>query len=76
MDIKIINVRTNSDLKKFIMLPWEIYRDNPNWVPPLISDMKKNLKQFINPATRLSRQKECELFLALKNNIPVGRIFT
>ena len=41
MDIKIINVRTNSDLKKFIMLPWEIYRDNPNWVPPLISDMKK-----------------------------------
>jgi len=76
MDVKIIKVRTKSDLKKFIMLPWEIYKDDPNWVPPLISEMKKTLKPFINPATRIARQKECELFLALKNDKPVGRIFT
>jgi hypothetical protein len=73
MDIKIIKVRTNSELKKFIMLPWEIYEGNSNWVPPLISDMKKTLKPLIDP---VSRKKECELFLALKNNKPVARIFT
>lgn len=72
MDIKIINVRTNAELKKFIMLPWKIYKNNSYWVPPLISDMKKSLKPLIDPETR---QKECELFLALRNNKPVGRIF-
>ena len=44
------------------MLPWEIYEGNSNWVPPLISDMKKTLKPLIDPVS----EKECELFLALK----------
>ena len=73
MDINIINVRTQTDLKKFIMLPWEIYKGNINWVPPLIKDMKKTLNPLINPDTR---EKECELFLFLKNGKPVARIFT
>ncbi|HOJ10789.1 MAG TPA: hypothetical protein PK733_09375 [Clostridiales bacterium] len=72
MDIQVIPVRSMTDLKKFIMLPWGIYKGNSNWVPPLIRDMKKNLAPLINPD---KREKECELFIAMLEGKPVGRIY-
>ncbi|NTV90462.1 MAG: hypothetical protein HGA22_08915, partial [Clostridiales bacterium] len=43
-DLIVIPVQTASDLKKFIRFPWKIYKGDKNWVPPLISDMKKLLR--------------------------------
>jgi len=45
MALKIIPVDTNRQLKSFIMLPFELYKNEPNWVPPLIMDQKN----FFNP---------------------------
>ena len=36
MSVEITEVASKSDLKTFISVPWEIYRDDPNWVPPLL----------------------------------------
>ncbi len=41
--IKIKPVETKKELKQFIMLPFELYKNDPNWVPPLIMDQKKFL---------------------------------
>lgn len=38
MDIKIRQVRTRADLKKFIYLPEKIHRNHSNWVPPIYLD--------------------------------------
>jgi len=58
-------------LRKFIKFPWEIYRDDPNWVPPLIFDQL----QFFTPGKNpyLSHSK-AQLFMAFRGEEAVGRI--
>ncbi len=71
-ELKVIPVQTESDLKKFIHFPWKIYKNDKNWVPPLIGDLKKLLK----PSHDGLGAKIChETFLALIGDEPVGRIF-
>lgn len=72
MDIKVVPVRSASDLKKFIKLPWTIYRGNPNWVPPLIREMKEILN--LQNGTEL-KKGEKEIFLAFADRKPAGRIY-
>lgn len=73
MDIDVIEVRTKADLNKFIRLPWEIYRDNKYWVPPLIKEMRQTLDpERDNTGSKISRK----IFLAFLDGKPVGRIFT
>lgn len=38
--MKIKTVENNKDLLKFIKFQWEVYRNDPYWVPQLISDLK------------------------------------
>lgn len=72
MNINVIPVRTKPELKEFILLPRKIYKDDKCWVPPLINDLKKMLTPFINPETR---DRQCELYLAFLDGVPVGRVF-
>ncbi|MCD6579421.1 GNAT family N-acetyltransferase [bacterium] len=71
MSIEIKKVEKKSDLKKFIMFPWKIYMTDEHWVAPLIMDMKHRFDAKKNP---YYEHAEVELFLALKNGKPVGRI--
>lgn len=70
-DIRITKIVSKKDLKSFIKFPWEVYRDDPNWVPPLIMDMKEKLDERKNP---LFEHAEVDLFLAYKDEILSGRI--
>lgn len=56
---------------KFIKLPWELYKDDPNWVAPLIFDVRKNLDPKKNP---FFKHAEMDMFLAEKDGKLVGRI--
>ena len=68
----IVNLVTNEvDKMKFIKFPWKIYKNNPNWVPPLIFDVKNNLDTKKNPFYSHSK---IELFLAFKEGELCGRI--
>ena len=36
-------IDSKGDLKKFVALPYRLYKDDPNWVPPLKGDALKKL---------------------------------
>jgi len=69
--IEIKEVINPGMLKKFIKLPWEIYKNDPNWVPPLISEIKKKLDTRIHP---FFKHSNVSLFLAYRDDRVVGRV--
>lgn len=70
-NIKIKAVSSKADLKIFVKLLWKIYKDDPNWVPPLIMERMDALDENKNPFFKHAKVK---LWLAYKDNEPVGRI--
>jgi ribosomal protein S18 acetylase RimI-like enzyme len=72
-DIEILEVESPLDLNAFIKLPFSIYKDDPNWVPPLISERKTFFDKRKNPFYRAAKTR---LFLARKNGRLTGRIAT
>ncbi len=56
---------------KFVNMAWNIYRDNPYWVPPL----KSNVHTLLNPEKHPFHQHaDSQLFIAENNGSIVGRI--
>jgi hypothetical protein len=51
-------------LQHYIDVPWRIYRDDPHWVPPLKSEMKRTTSRKENP---FFRHADVEHFVALTN---------
>ncbi len=70
-NIYIKQVVNDKDLMDFIKFPMELYKNNPNFVPPLIKDEKDVWNKEENPALLYSQAKQ---FLAYKNNKIAGRI--
>lgn len=73
MSVEIISVESSRDLRRFVDLPWKIYNsdDHPQWVPPLRIAVRDALDKKANP---FYRQADRQLFLALRDGRPVGRI--
>lgn len=71
MTITIRPVETKRDRKTFVDLPFRLYRDDPNWVPPL----KGEALGLITPAKNgWYSHAKAQLFLAQENGRVVGRI--
>jgi hypothetical protein len=70
-EFKIRIVKNKKDLLDFIKFPWKIYKDDKNWVPPLISERKDFFNPEVNP---FYKHAEVILFLAEKEREIVGRI--
>ena len=68
---RIVPVDSKEQLTTFVDLPWKIYRDHPLWVPPLKSQERDLLTPGKHPYWE---QAEGRLFLALRDDVPVGRI--
>ena len=69
--IEISPVTTKRDRKTFVDLPFRLYRDDPNWVPPL----KSEALALITPARNgWFSHAEAQLFLARRDGAVVGRI--
>jgi len=69
-----VTIRPVSDkagIKAFLDVPFAIYRDDPNWVPPLYLERMDHLDPKKNP---YFRHAEVQLFLAEMNGSPVGRV--
>jgi GNAT superfamily N-acetyltransferase len=69
--LEIRPVASKRDLNTFIKLPWRLYRNEPNWVPPLLFDRKRFFDRERNP---FFKHAEVEFFLAWRGGVPVGRI--
>ena len=75
-------VTTPADNEMFLDVPARVYANDPNWVPPLSSDVAKQfaptnpflqygrLQQFI----ALSQVESGQADVKIRNSIPVGRI--
>jgi hypothetical protein len=64
-------VETRAQQKRFIRLPWRIYRDDPCWMPPLIMSQEELLGFRPCPFYERSRSRS---FLASRGGTDVGRI--
>ena len=62
---------TKSNLKKFTQFQIDLYKNNPYFVPPLVSDDVGTLSPDKNPAFDFC---EAVYYMAYKNGKPVGRI--
>ena len=70
-DTQIAPVSNKSELEEFIAFPWRVYKDDPHWVPPLISDQRKFLDPDHNP---FFEHAKVSFFLARQNGTVVGTI--
>ncbi|MEK6638733.1 MAG: N-acetyltransferase [Pseudomonadota bacterium] len=64
-------VINKADLKAFIDLPYRLYANDPNWVPPLKAEVRGMLDPDKNP---WFEHAEAQFFLAERANRAVGRI--
>lgn len=70
-DIIIRPVLTKADRKAFVDLPFRLYANDPNWVPPLTDEVYGLITPGKNP---WFEHGEAEFFLAERNGCVVGRI--
>jgi GNAT superfamily N-acetyltransferase len=71
MGLDVRPVATKRDLTTFIKLPWRLYRNDRNWVPPLVSERRQFLDRTKNP---WFEHGEAQYFLAWRDGRAVGRI--
>ncbi len=69
--LEIQPVQTPQERLAYIHFQWEVYKDDPLWVPPLISERVAFLDKERHP---FHRHSEVELFMARRNGQPVGTI--
>jgi GNAT superfamily N-acetyltransferase len=69
--LEVVPVSSRADLKAFLKLPWRIYEHDPNWVPPLLGELKKVLDRTKHP---FHQHADAAYFIARRNGEVVGRI--
>lgn len=70
-ELKIIVPKSRKERNQFLLLPWEIYKGDPYWIPPLRMDQEELTGYRYNA---FYIENRIQNFLALRNNKPVGRI--
>ena len=69
-NIEIREVTGKKALKTFIRVPWAIYKNDPNWVPPLLMERKEAFSSK-HPYFKHAKWKA---WIAYHNGTPAGRI--
>jgi GNAT superfamily N-acetyltransferase len=71
LNIEVSELTSRRERDAFIKFQWQIYANDPAWVPPLIIERKKFLDRKRHP---FYRHGDAALFLARKNGEIAGRI--
>jgi GNAT superfamily N-acetyltransferase len=71
LGVEVRPVTSAADLRRFIAFPYDLYRGDPFWVPPLRMDVAKMLNRKKNP---FFEHAEAEYLLAVGRTGVVGRI--
>ncbi len=69
-NIEIREVTGKKSLKTFIKVPWSIYKDDPNWIPPLLSERK----EAFSSKHPYFKHAVWRAWIAYQDGKPVGRI--
>jgi len=70
-ELTIDPVRTAADLEAFAFFPWKVYRGDPYWVPPLLSERRKLVDRERFP---FFEHSQAEFFLAKRAGQVVGTV--
>lgn len=71
MSVQVRKVETAADHEIFFRFPWVHYKDDPRWVPPLVSSRRDQLNKDKNPAWQYL---EGDYYLAERDGQVVGQI--
>ena len=71
MKIRKLDPGNRRDIRKFVQFPFDLYKDNPYWVPQLREDTRKVLDKSKHP---FYKHSDADFFLAEDNKRIVGRI--
>ncbi len=66
-----VDLKSKSEVNRFVQVPFDLYASHPQWVPPFITDVKTMMNPEKHPYYEHS---EAEFFLAEKDGKAVGRI--
>ncbi len=69
--LRIVPVSDKADLAEFIRLPATIFKDDPQWIPPLFLERKIHLSPKHNPYFQHAKSQS---WLAWRGDVAVGRI--
>ena len=69
--IEIQEISTRKELETFVHFPFELYKSNPNWVPPIVKEELEMLDKEVNP---VFNNALAHYFLAYNEGKVVGRI--
>ncbi len=64
-------VQTKRQQRQFMQLAWDLYRNDPHWIPPLRQYQKELLGYAPHPFHDIA---DVQTFLAYRNDRPAGRI--
>ncbi len=70
MSVSVAQVRPGREFREFLRLPERLYRDDPDWSPPLWADERKTF----TTANPVLAHSDYRLLLARRDGRPVGRV--
>ncbi|HLA56276.1 MAG TPA: hypothetical protein VK623_09260 [Flavobacterium sp.] len=62
---------SKAEIMEYVKFPFSLYKNNPYWVPPLISEEAESFDKNKNP---IFKNADARFYLAYKDNKPAGRI--
>ena len=71
LTIEQINTQSNTQVRRFIDLPYRLYANCPQWVPPLFADIELCLNRQVHP---IYAHSEADFFIAVRDGRDVGRL--
>lgn len=71
LTIKKVDTSKKSQVRRFVELPYRMYKDCPQWVPPLFTDAYLPLNRKKHP---FFEHSDGDFFLAVRDGHDVGRI--
>ena len=70
-DVVVSPVKSGHDRKDFFNFPWDLYRDDPYWIPPLQRNQKQLLGWKYHPFQKIA---EIQTFVARRGSTVCGRV--
>ena len=71
LKIEKIDTTSKTEVNRFVRIPFQFYKNTPEWVPPILIDMKAMLNENKHP---FYEHSDAEFFVAVRDGEDVGRI--
>ncbi len=69
--IQLVDTQDKAQVKQFVEFPFRLYKDCPQWVPPLFTDSYLQLNRKKHP---FFEHSDADFYLAFRDRELVGRI--